>query len=855
MKALKYLKWTAIGVTGLFLSVVLFLAIWIDPNDYRDDVTALVKDKTGLILEIKGDIGWNFFPAIGFSVEQLSLATAEGEAPLAAIGKAAVSVQLMPLFQRRINVNTLFIDGLTANLVVDESGKGNWEALLGEGKEETPAPAEQPAGPAPEINLPQVVVTNATLDYVDRATPAHYTLVLSEFVADDISLDHEFAFRLLASADDHKGLKAGIDLRSFVHLDMAAETYRVRALELKGDIAGILEKPFQVTVGTDAVANLKTQQVNVERLAVDAGNLYIGGKPARATLGATVTGNLETMLFNVSKLNVEANDLAVGARPVRVKLGADIVADLKQQLFNVDALVVDAANLDFTGKPIGANVQGKVTANLTDDTASVGPLRFSAAGVNGTLALDVRELTKELAWQGTLDIESFNAKEVMRSVGIDPPKTTDPQAMTRVALKSALAGTLASAMLDNLEIRLDQSTIRGSAGITDLEKTALVFDLALDNINADGYLPPPAPEATAPAATGKGGAVAGTAKASPGAAAKPEPLLPVETLRTLNLQGSLAAGKITFMQWPMTRLALGVQAKEGDIRIDPIKATVLDGSINGNVRIDARGNEPRIVTALKLNRVEIGPVVQRYAKKDLFLGKASLNLDMDTTGNDVDTLLKKAIGSADFSFADATLRGVNLNNVLTEALTQQLGAFAMLLPDYQQKLPKELQQDTVLNTLAAGVKLKDGIAQMPALNAGVKDGKVSGQGSFNLLSLDFDYTMAMRTDRLKDNKYLANAEFPVKCKGNVAGAPADWCRPDTRAMGDMLKKAAENAAKDRLKGELAKKLGVESVDTGALKEQARQEATQAVEQKKDEVEQKAKERAAEELQKRLKKLF
>lgn len=854
MKALKYLKWTAIGITGFFLSAVLFLVIWIDPNDYRDDVTVLVKDKTGLVLEIKGNIGWNFFPAIGFSVEQLSLATAEGAAPLAAIGKAAVSVQLMPLFQRRINVNTLFIDGLTANLVVDENGKGNWEALLGEGKEEAPAPAEQTTGPAPEINLPQVVVTNATLDYVDRATPAHYTVVLSEFVADDISLDREFAFRLLASADDHKGLKAGIDLRSFVQLDMAAETYRVRALELKGDVTGILEKPFQVTVGTDAVADLKAQQVNVERLTVDAGNLHVGGKPARATLGATITGNLETMLFNVSKLNVEANDLAVGAKPVRVKLAADVVADLKQQVFNIDALVVDAENLDFTGKPVAANVQGKVTANLTDDTASVGPLRFSAAGVNGTLALDVRELTRELAWQGTLDIEPFNAKDVMRDVGIDPPKTTDPQAMTRVALKSALAGTLASAMLDNLEIRLDQSTIRGSAGIADLETTALVFDLGLDNINADGYLPPPAPEAAAPATTDKGPATEGE-NVGAGAAAKPEPLLPVDTLRALNLQGSFAAGKITFMDWPMTRLALGVQAKDGDIRVDPVSAAVLDGSISGNVRIDARGNDPRIITALKLNRVEIGPVLQRYAGKDLFLGKASLALDMDTAGNDMDTLLKKAIGSADLSFADATLRGVNLNNVLSEALTQQLGAFAMLVPDYQQKLPKELQQDTVFSTLAAGVKLKDGVAEMPALNAGLKDGKVSGQGSFNLLSLDFDYRMAMRTDRLKDNKYLANAEFPVQCKGNVGGAPADWCRPDTRAMGDMLKNAAENAAKDRLKGELAKKLGVESVDTGALKEQARQEAAQAVEQKKDEVEQEARQRAAEELQKRLKKLF
>lgn len=838
-QAWKIIKWTAIGLTGLFLSLVLFLAVWIDPNDYRDEVASLVKQKTGLILKIDGTIGWNFFPAIGFSVEQLSLAPAENEPELAAIGRAAVSVQFMPLFQRRINVNTLFIDGLRANLRVDANGKGNWESLVRD--DGTPKEEEADTAPAPEIRLPQVVLTNAVIDYDDQSTAAHYTLTLPEFVAEDVGLGSEFPLRLRAAIDDHKGLKADIELRSFVTIDTGAKTHGVRGLELKGNVAGVLDKPLDFTLSLDANANLGTQDVNVPRLAATASNLFLSGKPARASLNATASGKLDTKVFNVTRFDAEVADLAVGARPVNAKVAGRLDADLGQKHFSLDDFTAEASNLDFTGKPVSATAKGPVQANLADNTAKVGPLAFNAAGVGGTLTLHISELTKEPALQGSLDVSPFNAKTLLKSLGIDPPKTTNPDALAAVSLKAGLEGTKTRAMLSPLEIRLDGSTIRGKAGLSDLATTALVFDLVLDRLDADGYLPPPVPPGAAPVA----GKPAGKA------AVKPEPLLPVETLRTLNLDGRLAANQITFMQWPMTNLSLAIRAKEGQIAVDPLSARVIDGSVAGNVRIDARGNEPRITTNLKLDRLEVAPIIKRYTGKDVFLGKASFTLDMDATGNDTKTLMKKAVGGLDLSFTDATLLGMSLNNILTGALTEQLGAFAMLVPDYQKKLPRELKEDTVFNTLAGGVKVKDGIASVPALNAGLKDGKVSGQGEFNLLTMDFNYRMAMKTDRLKDNKYLANLEFPVVCKGNIAGAPSDWCRPDVRAMGDLLKKAAENAAKDRLKGEVASRLGLESVEKEALREQA----TQAVEQQKDAAEQKAKERINEEMQKRLKKLF
>ncbi len=779
----KYLKWTLIGITGLFLALVLFLFFWIDPNDYRDDITRVVKDKTGLILEIKGNIGWNFYPAIGFSVEGLSLATAEDQAPLATVTKTVVSVELLPLFSKQITVRTLYVDGLVANLVVNEDGKGNWEALSS-GTETTPEPKPTETGSSDLIiSVPKVVVTNTVIDYDDRKGKARYRATVKELIAENIGLGTEFPFHLVATAEGGNGLRVDVDTRAFVRLDPAAQVYIVRGLDLKADIAGILAKPFHLILATDIDADLKTQKIIATNFSLDASGLALAAQPLRAT------------------------------------------------------------------------VNGPLALNLAADTATIGPLQFSAANLNGTLALDVKDLTRELSFAGTLAVAPFNAKSLLREFSITAPNTTDPAAMTKVSVKTALAGALTHAMLNNLEITLDDTHIKGSAGITDLATQALVFDLAVDAINADRYLPPPAK----PVAGNAEGAAAPTSAPAPASAptggGKPEPLLPVAMLRTLNVDGKLSAGKITLMEWPMTNLAVAVRAKDGNIHIDPLAATVLDGTVKGNVQIDARGTEPRIVTHLKLDRVEIGGVVKRYAGRDLFAGKASLNLDLDTTGNDIDTLLKKAVGGLDFSFADSLLKGMNLNNMLTETLTQQLGAFSMLVPDYQQKLPKEMQQDTAFNTLAASAKLKDGIAQTPAFNAAIKDGNIKGSGQFNIMTMDFDYTLAMRTDKLKDSKYFANAEFPLHCRGNTAGAPASWCRPDSKAIGEMLKKAAGSAAKDRLKGELAKQLGVDSVDTKQLKAQAEQQAQQKIDEEKQKAEDKAKQQLNNELNKAMKKFF
>ena len=64
----KVIKYALYGIGGLILLVLLVLAFFaatFNPNDYKDDIIKLVKDKKDRTLTIDGDIGLSFWPKIG----------------------------------------------------------------------------------------------------------------------------------------------------------------------------------------------------------------------------------------------------------------------------------------------------------------------------------------------------------------------------------------------------------------------------------------------------------------------------------------------------------------------------------------------------------------------------------------------------------------------------------------------------------------------------------------------------------------------------------------------------------------------------------------------------------------------
>ena len=77
----KLFKWilALVGIVVVLLVVAtVVLPMVVDPNDYKDEISAAVSEKTGRELTIGGEIKWSVFPSIGLELSDVSLGNPEG---------------------------------------------------------------------------------------------------------------------------------------------------------------------------------------------------------------------------------------------------------------------------------------------------------------------------------------------------------------------------------------------------------------------------------------------------------------------------------------------------------------------------------------------------------------------------------------------------------------------------------------------------------------------------------------------------------------------------------------------------------------------------------------------------------
>ena len=181
-------------------------------------------------------------------------------------------------------------------------------------------------------------------------------------------------------------------------------------------------------------------------------------------------------------------------------------------------------------------------------------------------------------------LDPLSPREWLPKLGITVPTTRDPAVLKQLSFASNVAMTKDSAELGDMKLKLDDTTASGSLGIVNFESKALRFNLDVDRINADRYLAP----------AGKGAEKQTAEEKSP-------PVdIPVDALRKLNARGELRVGEAIFAGVQFTKLRLGVNARDGKVRLNPSEASMYGGSYRGDIGIDATDRGRR--ASVSMNR-------------------------------------------------------------------------------------------------------------------------------------------------------------------------------------------------------------------------------------------------------------
>ncbi|MDX1708313.1 MAG: AsmA family protein [Desulfobacterales bacterium] len=223
-----------------------------------------------------------------------------------------------------------------------------------------------------------------------------------------------------------------------------------------------------------------------------------------------------------------------------------------------------------------------------------------------------------------------------------PVATSDPKALERVALKANLKGDANRVAVSDGVLNLDESTLNFSLKASDFSRPNLAFDMNLDQINLDRYLPPKS-EQPAPAE-----------KTTAKKAADYEPL------RRLILDGRLKIGQLVASKAKISDLLVQIKARNGLFNLDPLQLALYQGNVNGKGNFDVQTQTPQSSMSLNVAGVQVGPLLRDVLEKDILEGVTNAQLNLAMAGDNPDTIKQTLNGKGQLTFSDGAIVGIDL---------------------------------------------------------------------------------------------------------------------------------------------------------------------------------------------------
>lgn len=765
MKVIKYVL-IAFGVlVVLMIGIALYVSATFDPNQYKPQIVKAVKDKTQRTLRLDGDIKLSFWPSIGAKVGKASLSERGDDKQFAAVEEVRVAVKLIPLLSKQVVVDTVVVKGLRANFVKGRNGKTNIDDLAG-----APPPAKQSkpgpdgAGAAFKVDIARVEVKDAAIQYTDQTTGEKYSLSELDLetgrIAPGVPTNVELSVR--AQGDKPK-LNIRTNLKTRLTFDPEKQRVALEGLDLdaKGDAAQF--KGLTARAKGDIDVRGATKELTASKF-----ELSVTGKQAGGDL----------------KIGLEAPKLAVTRKKVsgeRVKLEASL-SDTKMKL---------NARAEIPG------IEGDAKAFKVTQVNALVEMEREGMAVKAKLASAVT---------GSVEAQRFELSNLKADINIRDPKL--PKSPLEAVLTGKgnfdLAKQNASLVF---KAHLDESNIDGRVGLAKFTPPAYNFDINIDKLDADRYLPKgdgKSAPATKPS-TGDGG------KAG-------EQPLDLSALRNLNANGTLKVGQLKAANVKASNVRVDVKAANGKVEVSPLSANLYRGSLNGALSIQAV-QTPVIAMKQTLSGIDVGPLLKDAANFETLEGRGNVNLDVTGRGSTVSALKKALNGTAAIKLTDGAIKGIDVAGTLRN-VKSKLGA---LRGQHTQEASGS--QKTDFSELSGTFHIKNGVARNNDLQGKSPLLRLTGEGEVDIGQELLNYLLkasvvaTSKGQGGRDVSDLSGITVPVRLTGSFA--KPSYSIDFSGVAGDLAKRELQRQLERRLGGSTAPKDGTapSSPSGGSLKDQ------------------------------------
>lgn len=284
--------------------------------------------------------------------------------------------------------------------------------------------------------------------------------------------------------------------------------------------------------------------------------------------------------------------------------------------------------------------------------------------------------------------------------------------------------------------------------------------------------------------------------------------LPLDALRLMDTRADLAIDQVIWGNHRVDEFKAKLRVVDGQAIFHKITGAIHGGTLTMKASLNARESTAKVNAQGDLQQLDIASALAASDVEPILTGQASLDWKLHGQGNTSGAITNTLRGPVNLITEQAVLQGMGVEKMLCETV-------ALV---NQEALATDFPEDSAFEELSVSLQLAGGKARLQPLKASFPDIRLLGEGAMDIATLDFDTTFTARLSpgleqldpACRVNERITAIAWPVNCRGNASGDPADWCAVDSQ---EIIEDLATNELKRKAQKEIEKKYGEEA---GAL---------------------------------------
>jgi len=412
----KILKWVLGIISAVIGIAVIALVVFISQfnlNEYKPEIERIVFEQTGRKLHLNGqvDLKISLIPTIALKDVAFENAPESKEQNMVTIKEADISLALIPLLHKKIEIGEINIIEPVINLAKNKDGVANWvfakptnEDLKKEtiSQEEEEIKEEITSAAAPLLAgffAEHVNIKRGVLNYDDQKANSKMRLEIRDFE--------------MSSKSDHDDIK--------LIYDVVFNKEEIKGSATGSSINTLLEnKPYKVALQTKAYGTtLKANAVLTDLMGDLSFDADIDAVSAQGNFNLPKTSVMAKVAGTLAVIKADIQKLDIGGNVISGKITADISGQKPRINGDVKSALIDLAKFSVPQKTAYLNLIASAHAAsfVPDDKLDLSVLNE----LNAQVTLDIAKLlineditlnnikSKVVVEKGILNINPFSA--------------------------------------------------------------------------------------------------------------------------------------------------------------------------------------------------------------------------------------------------------------------------------------------------------------------------------------------------------------------------------------------------------------------------------------------------------------